>query len=65
MTKEAIIFGPTKYDTELTPIVSSASICSVIRMLPISEAMLLPIFPAKIKLTMVDENSNSIVSRVK
>ena len=46
----AIIFGNTKWFKEFTPMISSASICSVIRMVPISEAIFDPIFPAKIKL---------------
>ena len=31
-----------RYEAELTPMISSASICSVMRMVPISEAMLDP-----------------------
>ncbi len=35
----AIIFGRIKKFAELTPIISKASICSVTRILPISEAI--------------------------
>ena len=45
------------------PIISMASSCWVILMLPISEAMLEPIFPARIRATMVELNSNIILSR--
>ena len=47
-----------KKDAEFDPIISKASICSVTRILPISEAMLDPTFPARIKEIMVGENSN-------
>ena len=49
---------------ELTPMISIASICSVTRMVPISEAMLLPTLPARINDMMEEENSNRIISRV-
>ncbi|MPN06749.1 hypothetical protein SDC9_154005 [bioreactor metagenome] len=48
---------------ELTPIISNASICSVIRIVPISEAMLEPTLPARIRHMMVDENSSRMISR--
>ena len=43
--------------------ISSASICSVMRIVPISEAMFEPTLPARISATTVDENSSSIDSR--
>ncbi len=44
--------------------ISRASICSVMRIVPISEAMLDPTLPARIRATTVEENSRIIVSRV-
>lgn len=44
--------------------ISSASICCVTRMVPISEAMLEPTFPARMRHMMEDENSRSMISRV-
>ena len=38
-TIAATIFGRMRYEAELTPMISSASICSVMRMVPISEAI--------------------------
>ena len=64
MNMAAKIFGNIKYPAEFIPIISKASICSVIRIEPISEAMFEPIFPANIKHTMVGENSNNMDSRV-
>ena len=61
---QAIILGRIKKFAELIPITSNASICSVTRIVPISEAMLLPTFPARIKHMMEEENSNKIISRV-
>ena len=43
--------------------ISSASICSVIRIVPISEAMFDPTLPARISATTVELNSSSIDSR--
>ena len=43
--------------------ISSASICSVMRIVPISEATLDPTLPERIKHMMVEENSNRIISR--
>ena len=63
-TTAATIFGRMRYEAELTPMISSASICSVMRIVPISEAMLEPTLPARISATTVDENSRIIVSRV-
>ena len=42
--------------------ISMASICSVILMLPISEEMLEPIFPARMRATIVEQNSRTSVS---
>jgi hypothetical protein len=44
----AITLGKTKKFKEFTPIISSASICSVTRIVPISEAMFEPTLPARI-----------------
>ena len=44
--------------------ISRASICSVMRIVPISEAMLEPTFPARIRHMMEDENSSNMISRV-
>ena len=59
----ARIFGRATKDALLMPIMSMASSCWVIRMLPISEAMLDPILPARINATMVELNSNIMLSR--
>jgi SprT protein len=59
-----IIFGRTKNVKEFTPMISSASICSVTRIVPISEAIFEPIFPAKIKEIIVGENSSIVLDRV-
>ena len=61
---DATIFGRMRYEAELTPMISRASICSVMRIVPISEAMLEPTLPARISATTADENSRIIVSRV-
>ena len=60
----AAILGNTRKLAEFTPIISRASICSVTRIVPISEAMLLPTFPANIKHNIDEENSSRIISRV-
>ena len=60
----ATIFGRMRYEAELMPMISSASICSVMRMVPISEAMVDPTLPARISATTVEENSRIMVSRV-
>lgn len=60
----ATILGRMRYEAELTPMISSASICSVMRIVPISEAMLDPTLPERMSATTVDENSRIIVSRV-
>ena len=44
--------------------ISKASICCVTRIVPNSEAMLLPTLPANIKHMIDDENSSSMISRV-
>ena len=58
------IFGSIKKFAELTPIMSRASICCVTRIVPISEAMFEPTFPARIRHIIDDENSSSMISRV-
>ena len=60
----AIIFGKTKWFKELTPIISSASICSVIRIVPISEAIFDPILPANMSEIIVGENSRIVLDCV-
>ena len=60
MITAAIIFGPIRKLAGLTPMISIASICSEIRILPISDAMLDPTFPASITLIIVGENSKMI-----
>ena len=67
MNGELDVAGADKVKEHLNGLVESvvsASICSVTRIVPISEAMLLPTFPAKIKHMMEEENSNKIISRV-
>ena len=59
---DAIILGSTRKEAEFIPIISKASICSVTLIVPISEAMLDPIFPAKIKEIKVGANSKTILS---
>ena len=56
------ILGSTRKPAELTPIMSIASICSEILMLPISEAMFDPIFPASRSATIVEQNSSTRLS---
>ena len=56
--------GSTRKLAEFTPIISSASICSVTRIVPISEAMFEPTFPANIRHKIELENSSRIISRV-
>lgn len=51
------IFGITRKFAELIPIISIASICSVIRIVPSSEDMLEPILPASMRQTIVEQNS--------
>ncbi len=61
---KAMIFGNTRKLDELTPMISRASICSVTRIVPISDAMLDPTFPARIRQRIELENSRSTMSRV-
>ena len=56
------ILGRMRKLAEFTPIISIASICSVILMLPISEAMLLPILPARMRAIIVEQNSSTRLS---
>ena len=58
----AVTFGRTRKPALFTPIMSIASICSVMRMLPISEDMFEPILPARINATMVEQNSRMRLS---
>ena len=44
--------------------ISSASICSVTRIVPISEAIFEPTLPARIRQRIELENSSSTISRV-
>ena len=60
----AISLGNTKKLTELIPITSRASICSVTRIVPILEVIYDPTFPAKIIAIKVGENSKIIDCRV-
>ena len=60
----AIVFGRIKKLNEFTPMISNASICSVTFMVPISEAMLEPTFPAKMSEIIVGENSSIVLERV-
>ena len=64
MVTKPIILGSIKNDAEFTPIISSASICSVVRIVPNSEAIFEPTLPDKIKHMMLDENSSNMISRV-
>ena len=58
MKRLAKTIGSIKYAAELTPIISNASICSEIRIVPISEAILDPTFPARMSEINVGLNSN-------
>ena len=60
----AEIFGRIRYSAEFTPMISNASICCVTRIVPNSEAIFEPTFPAKIRHMILDENSSSMISRV-
>lgn len=59
-----INLGSTRKLQELTPMISSASICSVTRIVPISEAIFEPTLPARIRQRIELENSSSTISRV-
>ena len=58
------ILGKIRNEAEFTPMISSASICWEVRIVPNSEAIFDPTFPARIKHMMELENSSSIISRV-
>lgn len=58
------ILGRIRYDAEFIPIISSASICWVTRIVPNSDAMLEPTLPARIRHIMAEENSSNRISRV-
>ena len=60
----AEILGSIRKQAEFTPIISNASICCVTRMVPISDVMLEPTFPANIRHIIEDENSRISISRV-
>ncbi|MCY1553014.1 hypothetical protein D9M68_894550 [compost metagenome] len=59
----AIIFGRMRYPGALIPMISSASICSVTLIVPISEEMADPIFPANTIALMVGLSSRIVESR--
>ena len=63
-SRKPTILGRTRKLAELMPMMSRASICSVTRMVPISEAMLLPTLPASMRQRIEFENSSRIISRV-
>ena len=58
------ILGRMRYEAELTPIISRASICCEVRIVPSSEAMFEPALSARMRHMMDEENSRSIISRV-
>ena len=58
----ATSFGSIRKLAEFTPIISRASICSVILMVPSSDEILEPTFPARISAIMVEENSSNNMS---
>ena len=60
--RAATIFGPIKKDGVFTPMISKASICSEIRMVPSSDAMFDPTFPANTRQVIVGANSMSVES---
>ena len=60
----AAILGNINRLAELTPLISSASICSATRLVPNPESMFDPTLPAKISHSMEEENSNKMTSRV-
>ena len=61
---EAKILGKIRKLALFTPIMSKASICSVTRIVPISEATFEPTLPAKIREIIVGENSSIVEERV-
>ena len=60
----AMALGKIRKLAEFTPMIWRASICSVTRMVPISDATLEPTFPARMRLMTVGENSSMIDCRV-
>ena len=64
MDMSAEIFGRIRKFAEFTPIISSASICCVTRMEPISDVMLEPTLPDRIRHIIEEENSSNRISRV-
>ena len=59
--RAANILGSTRCPALLTPMISSASICSVTRIVPSWDAMLEPTLPAKITGINVGLNSRIMV----
>ena len=49
---------------DFTPMISRASICSVTRIVPISDAIFDPTLPARMRHIIVEENSSTRISRV-
>ena len=64
MDTSAVILGRIRKLAEFTPIISSASICWVTRIAPISDVMFEPTFPESIRHIMDDENSSKRISLV-
>ena len=64
MVMRPAILGRMRKEAGLTPMISRASICCVVRMVPSSEAMLEPTFPERIRHMIEEENSRSMISRV-
>ena len=64
IVRSPIILGSIRNEAEFTPIISSASICCEVRMVPNSEAIFDPTLPAKIKHMIELENSSNMISRV-
>ena len=62
LLSEKKLVGETKKAAELTPITSSASICSLTRIVPSSDARLEPTRPAKTKPVIVGASSSIDVS---
>ncbi len=60
----AVTFGHTRKLQEFTPMISNASICSVTRIVPISDAIFDPTLPASIRQRIEFENSSRTISRV-
>ena len=60
--RPATILGNARYPLELIPITSNASICSLTRIVPISEAMCDPTLPAKTRQVIVGASSSILES---